>query len=391
MRFVFYTNIVCPHTLPLVEAVAFRVGWRDVCYLYNRTHNLSSRDVGIVQDERLQMVCEREDPGLAMQLKREAHLLFSSERDLKSFLWRSANGHRTIFSTERWFKPFRVGLSRTEFAETAGCPVDGALRMMSPRYFKMTQQLVGLLQSDGGFFYYPIGRMAAIDALRAARIARGSVRAAISPPQLQFGDGPGTRIAIGGKGADADIVGKMRLWGYFVKPSAVALPINRNRALHCPIRILWIGRILGWKMVETIVRAVGASDRDLMLDIYGEGPALSRIQKISDCFPGKVSIHSFIPASEVRRVMREHDVLVLSSNQFEGWGAVVSEALEEGVRVIGTYEAGASRTILPETNLFHAGDWKALKGLLSNEIPNTGIGRWTAEAAAEHIVEVLNG
>ena len=55
------------------------------------------------------------------------------------------------------------------------------------------------------------------------------------------------------------------------------------------------------------------------------------------------------PMEKVRELMREHDLFVLASNAYEGWGAVVSEALEEGMRVLGTFEAGASAAILPVT------------------------------------------
>ena len=34
----------------------------------------------------------------------------------------------------------------------------------------------------------------------------------------------------------------------------------------------------------------------------------------------------------------------------------VEKALEEGMNVIGTYEAGASAAILPRERLYHAGD-----------------------------------
>ena len=96
----------------------------------------------------------------------------------------------------------------------------------------------------------------------------------------------------------------------------------------------------------------------------------------------KIKFYPPVTINEVRKLMREHDVYVLSSNGYEGWGAVVSEALEEGMAVIGTYEAGASATILPESNLFHAGDWRRLKMLLEGNVEKVGIGPWTAKSAA---------
>ena len=94
----------------------------------------------------------------------------------------------------------------------------------------------------------------------------------------------------------------------------------------------------------------------------------------------------------VRELMREHDVLVLSSDAGEGWGAVVNEALEEGMDVIGTFEAGASAAILPRERLFPAGDWKALRDLVVKEsrgaLPECSIGPWTADAAAEKVLRI---
>ena len=78
--------------------------------------------------------------------------------------------------------------------------------------------------------------------------------------------------------------------------------------------------------------------------------------------------------------------IVLSSNAYEGWGAVVSEALEEGMRVVGTYEAGASATMLPESNLFHFGDWRRLASILANDIKMIDIGMWTAKSAARELM-----
>ena len=93
--------------------------------------------------------------------------------------------------------------------------------------------------------------------------------------------------------------------------------------------------------------------------------------------------------SEVREVMRNHDVFVLSSNAFEGWGAVVNEALEEGMKVVGTFEAGASATILPVNNLFHSGDWRGLRQILTGIIQDAGIGLWTAESAARAMMLMI--
>ena len=94
--------------------------------------------------------------------------------------------------------------------------------------------------------------------------------------------------------------------------------------------------------------------------------------------------------------MREHDVYILASNEQEGWGATVNEALEEGMTVLGTYEAGASAALLPQGQLFHAGDWKALAKALDRialgEVPfSRGVmpTAYTPEGAVVRLMEKI--
>ena len=90
------------------------------------------------------------------------------------------------------------------------------------------------------------------------------------------------------------------------------------------------------------------------------------MKRLATKWDGMVALHPPVSIESVRKLMREHDVYVLASNASEGWGAVVPEALEEEMLVLGTYEAGASAALLPEENLFHCGDWKELAKKLSD-------------------------
>ena len=124
----------------------------------------------------------------------------------------------------------------------------------------------------------------------------------------------------------------------------------------------------------------------ITLDIYGIGLEEAKLKRLAFKYGDVIKFYPPVPISEVRKLMREHDIFVLSSNAYEGWGAVVSEALEEEMAVIGTYEAGSSATILPESNLFHTGDWQRLAELLKGEVEKIEIGPWTIKYAAKFIV-----
>jgi glycosyltransferase involved in cell wall biosynthesis len=66
--------------------------------------------------------------------------------------------------------------------------------------------------------------------------------------------------------------------------------------------------------------------------------------------------------------MREHHIYVLTSSGYEGWGAVINEAMAEGCVVIASEATGAGKTLIRnEENglLIKCGDWKMLGNLLS--------------------------
>ena len=178
-------------------------------------------------------------------------------------------------------------------------------------------------------------------------------------------------------------------------------PAGDLREGNTEIKVLWVGRMLDWKRVDTIVQAVreqtkrtraGEAGPKITLDIYGTGPMEEKLKALARGYEDAIKFYPPVPIAEVRKLMREHDVYVLASNGYEGWGAVVSEALEEGMRVIGTYEAGSSATILQDSQLFHTGDAKRLRELLNaTTAAPRGIGEWSAKKAAERIVCFAGG
>lgn len=363
MRLVFLTNSISPHQLPLVRELAARLGTDECLYLYTTERTFERMDLGW-HNKTDGVHVKKLDCGNCHWLD-DADVVMCGLRDFDLFERRVAAGKLTIYSSERWFKPIR--LFRLCGFE---CSFPGLCKLFHPRYFRMALRIASLLKGRKPFWYFPMGVWAERDIQLVGRLFR------------------------------IKRLDRVRVWGYYVESSLQgvhALPAEKpNGAL----RLLWVGRLLGLKRVDDIVRAVHAHDRlkrvddslpKITLDIHGCGPEETRIRKlIAKLGAGNsVKMHPPVPIEQVRRLMHEHDVYVLSSDAYEGWGAVVSEALEEGMRVIGTYEAGASATILPETNLYHAGDWRRLAELLRGDIPRVDIGQWTAKNAAKQLVEVF--
>lgn len=384
MKVCFYTISVSPHQLPLSRELVNRLGPDQYRYVYLRCIN----------DERAKLGWrEKMEPWMApvsecSQLLNECDVLITDQRDWNLVAQRYYDGKRTLYVSERWFKP-KVGI----------------LRLFSPSYRRMAKTFVRLLD-EGKVVYLPMGIQAARDMARLCGLMHGDLKRLFRAPKLDFERKPGGRIFLAAnraKAAKKYCLDKMRMWGYFVEKGD-GRSLSRSLTPPLPhstsLRVLWVGRFLDWKRIDTIIRAVGklstcptcSTRLKISLDIYGTGPEEARLRKLAAKYGDAIKFYPPVPIAEVRKLMRAHDVYVLSSNGYEGWGAVVSEALEEGMKVIGTYEAGASSTILPREYLFHAGDMHALLRLLEREIeddlPPCSIGDWTAAKAAASLLEL---
>ena len=371
MKFVLYTNCVSAHQLPLAREIAAGVGNNGFRYVSDGEGCTGNQCVESSGDW---ITSSKED------LSSCETLLVGGLRPMKLMEDRVAKGMRTLYMSERWFKP-----------------AIGMLRLLHPKYFNMARRFVKLMRSAPSFTYLPIGIHAARDMARLCGLFAGDLRCLFRSPELDFERKPGGKIVASGQwsvsSGDRYCLDTMRMWGYFVEGGRRKKEEGRRNAgcrpsnVQAPLRVLWVGRFLKLKRVDTIIQAVGyltsQTSQTLLLDIYGTGPDEKRLKKLASKYGSAIKFHPPVPIAEVRKLMREHDVYVLSSNGYEGWGAVVSEALEEGMVVVGTHEAGSCATVLPERCLFHAGDWRALAKLLCDDMPEIGIGEWTARNAGE--------
>jgi len=163
-------------------------------------------------------------------------------------------------------------------------------------------------------------------------------------------------------------------WGYFVELN----PNMPTKQEGRPIHLLWVGRILKWKRVDILVKAVAKIQDQIWFGkctIVGEGPEKRKLLHLKKNLGIGVNKLEFLaPAKidEVRSLMKEHDVYILTSNQQEGWGAVAGEAMTEGCVLVANEQAGASHSLINHGKtgfLFADGDVEGIVRILS-EIGN---------------------
>ena len=403
MKFVQYQDCKSPHQLPLARELLRLFGVDNFRFVYRDADQAGRASMGWKMggaDEPWQLYIGSHTEE-SRELIENAEVLLTGMREIDLFERRAAKGLKTFYQTERWFKP-----------------IVGILRLIKPSYFRMARRLVALLQGGNRFRYMPIGIHAARDMARLCGLMHGDLRCLFRAPKLGFERKPGGRIFSRVERVDRVewekkyCLDKMRMWGYFVEPSKFkgtsSAPLanqltHSQLTIHNSIRVLWVGRLLHLKRVDTIIRAVGELFRARLttndyrltttLDIYGTGPEESRLKRLAAKYGDCIKFHPPVPIDMVRKLMRSHDVYVFASDGHDGWGAVVSEALVEGMRVVGTYEAGSGATMLPDECLFRAGDWQRLacllRGAASELAQGEGIGAWSVEEGAKYMFAAI--
>ena len=336
-----------------------------------------------------------EDSPAAQKRAEDCSLLIEMLREFSLMEKRAEKGLPTVYISERWFKPIKLPILGYKHL------VSGFLRVLSPSYFKMARRFVKLMENPN-FWVFPTGMPGVRDFARLYGLFHGDWLCAFRAPKLAFERKAGGRVWMQ-NGSDGSRYGldRMRVWGYFVDPSASLQP-SRVRGTEIKT-ILWCGTTIDWKRVDTLVAAwkiARKSRPEVSLLIIGQGQMDAVLRKMagSDAVegfvgwqPGKVCFAPYQTQTRVRELMREADVYVMPSDGKEGWGAAVSDALAEGCPVISTYEAGSSVTVLPEGQLYHAGDARALARLvLQPQNPaRRSLDGWTGRDAAEAVAELL--
>lgn len=366
MTIAFQTDSISPHIVPLAKEVGRYILFDNFRYIYVQEQTIGRKKLGWKDLREIWMFNGTTHKEEKYKWLCGCDVLVTGERTkdvLSIFESRVQEGRLSFYMSERWFKP----------------PF-GMLRLLSPRFLRMAWRMMRLMCKENGFYYLPIGKHAAEDMARLVGLFRGDLRCLVSTPIIECDKKPCGSVS----GADHCGTGKMFLWGYFVDTGNCA-----ERLVHEPLRCLWIGRMIKLKRVDDIIKAVriASEKRKIELTLVGTGPEELKLRRMSEGLP--VKFEAPVSISHVREVMQQHDVYVFSSNGYDGWGAVVSEALSEGMRVVGSEAPGAPITILPNECLYKEGDVKRLADLLVGDIPWVGIGTWTPENAAKSFMSLV--
>ncbi|WP_237288649.1 glycosyltransferase [Variovorax sp. PAMC 28711] len=142
---------------------------------------------------------------------------------------------------------------------------------------------------------------------------------------------------------------------HLVEPPALPPP-SRTRVASAatPYQVLFVGQLIPRKRVDLLLDAMAAlTDIPWRLTLVGTGELRDELQRQAAALQitDSISFVDTLDNAAVFQLMAQSDVLVLPS-RFDGWGAVVSEALTSGLPVVCSDRCGASDLLVNQANGF---------------------------------------
>lgn len=112
------------------------------------------------------------------------------------------------------------------------------------------------------------------------------------------------------------------------------------------LELLWCGRMISWKHPETAVKIASALKKAgcrFHMKMIGTGDQSDRVRRLVDYngLSAEVELCGAVEAKKVRDYMKAADIFLATSDQNEGWGVVINEAMNSGCAVFATPEMGA--------------------------------------------------
>jgi glycosyltransferase involved in cell wall biosynthesis len=359
MKILQISNLISHLQLPIADKFAEKIGGDNFRFVSLCPPDKERMNLGWSQDEDRPWILRAGESNIDM-LEFEnwwdnADVVICGERRIDRMSDRLKSNKLCFYTSERWWKP----------------PI-GIARMLHPKFANMAYNFNRI--SNNPLFHY---------------LAKGPFAS-----------------------SDIKLITNMRdrvwSWGYFSNPRN----INSSQKMSDGIlKILWIGRMLSWKQVDTLIRAaaeLATKKIKFKLTIVGDGEKKNELMRLAssilhkDCYLFRESISS----SKVVELMSQNDVYVLPSNAYEGWGFVINEAMESCCAVVASSKAGAPAAMIKDgVNglLFNPSNHKELALKLENlasdvellnNIANEGkktiTKYWSADVAADRFLEVAD-
>lgn len=205
-------------------------------------------------------------------------------------------------------------------------------------------------------------------------------------------------------------IGKCYKWGYFPETRKYDIKqLIKDKNKNDKIQLLWVARFIDWKHPELPIKLakwLKTKNYNFKLQMIGCGPLLEKMknkvikEQLLDC----VEIMGAKKTSEVREYMEKANIFLATSDQNEGWGAVVNEAMNSACVVVGNKKIGSIPFLIKDgkngftysrkKDFFNkvkvAIENRDKQEKISEEAYNTIVNTWNAKNATHNFLELSN-
>lgn len=141
-------------------------------------------------------------------------------------------------------------------------------------------------------------------------------------------------------------------WGYFPLVQKFEHP-EEVLNYKIPRSLVWVGRMVRWKHPEISLRIANSLHQrgiDFTLKMVGDGPLRKRLEKyVQDHdLQGEVIFCGMQSPMEVRKIMAESEIFLFNSDFYEGWGAVLNEAMNSLCVPIVSHSCGSAAFLIEQ-------------------------------------------
>lgn len=207
--------------------------------------------------------------------------------------------------------------------------------------------------------------------------------------------------------------GKMFQWGYF--PETRRLDKERLLGKHDKnnegvVSLLWAGRFIDWKHPEMpvlLAERLREKSCHFHLAMVGGGEMEEEIKGLiaEKKLEKEVTLCGYRKPDDVRKMMEQTEIYLITSDYKEGWGAVLNEAMNSGCAVLASHAIGAAPFLLKHGEnglVFRNGNLADLtekaqlllesaaeRRKLGDAAYETIVREWNAEKAADRLVAIV--
>lgn len=213
--------------------------------------------------------------------------------------------------------------------------------------------------------------------------------------------------AAGDYSKTGNFINKAYKWGYYpsVKRYENVDEFFAEKSKSKVVSVLWAGRLIDWKHPDSAVRTAKKlrdNGYEFEMNIIGNGALEDSLRALISEYDleDRVNMLGSMKPEEVRGYMERADIYLFTSDQCEGWGAVLNESMNSGCAVVADRAIGSVPYLLKHgvNGMIYSGEdelYKYTEHLIKDASERERMGReayrtmtdmWNAENAAKRFL-----